>query len=85
MILVTPWSPAGARARTLPRGGSSSSVVPAGQSAEVLDPNDAVRFCRRVDAEAVLKREHLYAGARAVEHVWLAALAKAHQKDESRG
>lgn len=41
----------------------------------VLDPNDAVRFCRREDAAAVCKREHLFAGARPVEHVWLAALS----------
>jgi hypothetical protein len=39
----------------------------------VIDPNHAVRFCRRVDAEAMLKRDHLGAGARAVEHKWINA------------
>jgi len=37
----------------------------------VIDPNHAVRFCRREDAEAVCKREHLGAGARPVEHMWV--------------
>lgn len=36
----------------------------------VIDPNHAVRFCRREDAEAMLKRDHLFGGARPVEHMW---------------
>jgi hypothetical protein len=36
----------------------------------VLDPAHSVRFCRREDAEAVLKRDHLFGGAKAVEHIW---------------
>lgn len=41
----------------------------------VLDPSHAVRFCRREDAEAMLKRDHLFGGARPVEHMWLARAA----------
>jgi len=37
----------------------------------VIDPNHAVRFCRQEDAEAMLKRDGLHAGAKAVEHRWL--------------
>ncbi len=37
----------------------------------VIDPNHAVRFSRREDAEAMLKRDHLME-ARAVEHMWCA-------------
>lgn len=36
----------------------------------VVDPNHAVRFCREEDAAAVCKRDHLYHGARPVEHLW---------------
>lgn len=39
----------------------------------VLDPNHAVRFARREDAEAMLKRDHLFGGAKAVEHMWVQA------------
>lgn len=38
----------------------------------VIDPDHAVRFCRQEDAEAVLKRDRLFGGARSVEHLWLA-------------
>lgn len=41
----------------------------------VIDPNHTVRFARREDAEAMLKREHLFGGARAVEHMWIGALS----------
>lgn len=47
----------------------------------VIDPNLAIRFARREDAEAMLKRDGLRAGARAVEHMWLAAY-EAHRGGE---
>lgn len=37
----------------------------------VIDPNHSIRFARREDAEAVIKRDHIVAGARPVEHLWL--------------
>lgn len=37
----------------------------------VIDPNHAVRFCREEDAAAMCKRDHLFGGARPVEHKWL--------------
>src|SRR5574343_1360013 len=48
----------------------------------VLDANDAVRFCRREDAEAMLKRDHLFGGAKAVEHIWTALLSTATSPGE---
>ena len=36
----------------------------------VMDPNDATAFARKVDAEAMMKRDGLHAGARAVEHIF---------------
>lgn len=39
----------------------------------VLDPNHSIRFCRREDAEAMLKRDRISAGARPVEHMWVAS------------
>lgn len=39
----------------------------------VIDPNHAIRFSREEDAAAMIKREHLFGGARPVEHMWIAA------------
>lgn len=50
----------------------------------VLDANDAVRFCRREDAEAMLKRDHLFGGAKAVEHIWTALLSPATSPGEGK-
>jgi hypothetical protein len=36
----------------------------------VLDPNDAIRFARFEDADAMRKRDHLI-DARPIEHKWM--------------
>lgn len=49
----------------------------AGEQA-VMSPNDATRFCRKKDAEAVSRAEKI-TGARVVEHLWMSSIkAPAH-------
>lgn len=50
----------------------------------VIDPQHAVRFCRREDAEAMAKREHLFGGARVVEHIFGLAVASTQPKEDGR-
>ena len=46
-----------------------------GEPSFVIDSNDATRFARKVDAEAVIRAEKLK-GVKATEHMWMTAVRR---------